>query len=62
VALNCTITKVNEKTIAVRPSMPEAIDEYIAIATARLAGCASPGKMRLSMRGNISPAATAAAA
>jgi hypothetical protein len=59
VALNCTITKVNENTIAVRDIMPEAMEEKIAVAAETLSGDASPGKMRLSYLGNVSAAASA---
>ncbi|HEY7288596.1 MAG TPA: hypothetical protein VH583_02080 [Vicinamibacterales bacterium] len=31
-ALNCTVTKTSDKTIPVRTSIPEAIEEYTAVA------------------------------
>jgi len=61
-ALNCSITKVNEKTTLVRAIMPEAIAESIAVADAMLIAETSPGRTRPSSRGTVSPAASAAPA
>src|SRR5689334_14974458 len=55
VALNCTITKASENTIAVREIMPDAMAEPIASAAPELIGEETPGSNAVSSRGKVNP-------
>jgi hypothetical protein len=56
------MTNVSEKTMAVSAIMPDAMDEYIAVAADALMSDIKCGKKRVSSLGSARPAAMAHAA